>query len=800
MYSLADYSTGTSKINLNSLSPEQAARILAAAGVSFIPIKIDGSKSPSLESWKEYQERHPTADELTGWFGGGKTRGIAAICGAVSGGLEIVDLDAPDLREEFEALIDEHIPDLLQRLVIVETPKGGRHYYYKCDKTAENQKLARGTQRETFIETRGDGGYVLAPGCPARCHPLKKQYRFLQGDFNTIQRIKPDERDVLHNVARTFSVVNNQLATGTGSNPRERNADTSLPGADFSNRATIENIRELLESAGWARLGRGRNDSELWRRPGKEAGGCSASLFTESRVFYVHSTNAFPFESLTGYPPFGVYALIKHNGDFKAAATALRKDGFGKQDTAPTLSDIDLDALLTDQGNAEAIIRQFGDDLRFIPSNREFMVFDGKRWSSKGRAYLSNLAVKIAKGYLTKAGEAGTPVDVSIKYAKHGKKSLSAAAINAVVGLCENFEEIHIEAGAFNPDPHLLNVANGTINLRTGELLPHDKNHLIRSMIPIEYDTTAECPTWERSLQQIFNGNDEIIPYIQHYAGYTATGETSDQTLLILYGAGANGKSVMLNALASVLGDYHKATRAETLMIKRGDNISNDVADLWGARFVSAIETEAGSRMAQSLVKSLSGGDKIKARFLFKEFFEFTPQFKLWLAVNHKPVIDGSDDAMIRRVRLIPFNVKFEKLEENPEAEFVRDDDLPKKWKAEYPGILRWIVEGAMSWYKDGLKTPDAVKAATKAYASEMDTLKAFIDDQCVLGHDFNIRAGQLVEAYAAFCSENGETPIKGRALADRLTRMGFISKHTRNGNFWNGLALIKRNSDDDDV
>ena len=795
MFLQADYSITTSKINLNSLSPEQAAQMLAAAGISFIPIKIDGSKSPSLESWKEYQERHPTADELTGWFGGGKTRGIAAIGGAVSGGLEIVDLDAPDLREEFESLIEEHIPGLLHRLVIVETPKGGRHYYYRCDKTADNQKLARGTQRETFIETRGDGGYVLAPGCPARCHPLKKQYRFLQGDFSTIPRIKPDERDVLHNVARTFGVTL-PSHTPAGGDPRERNADASLPGVDFSNRATIEDVRDLLESAGWVRLGKGRNDSELWRRPGKESGGCSASLFTESRVFYVHSTNAFPFESLKGYPPFGVYALIKHDGDFKAAATALRKEGFGKQDPAPTLSDIDLDAILTDQGNAEAIIQQFGDDLRFVPSNREFMVWDGKRWASRNRAYLSNLAVKTAKGYLTKAGEAGTPVDVSIKYAKHGKKSLSRAAIDAVISLCENFEDIHLEAGAFNPDPHLLNVANGTIDLRTGDLLPHDKSRMIRSMIPIEYDPEAKCPTWERSLQQIFNGNDELVTYIQRYAGYTATGETSDQTFLILYGAGANGKSVMLNALASVLGDYHKATRAETLMIKRGDNIPNDVADLWGARFVSAIETEAGSRMAQSLVKSMSGGDKMKARFLYKEFFEFVPQYKLWLAVNHKPVIDGSDDAMIRRVRLIPFDVKFEKLEENPDTQFIRDDDLPKKWKAEYPGILRWIVEGAMSWYEYGMTTPDAVKAATKAYASEMDTLKAFIDDQCVLGYDYNIRKTQLVEAYTTFCAENNETPIKGKALHERMIRMGFTDSRTNKDRFWKGLALNVRNSE----
>ena len=326
----ADYITDTPKININSLSPEQAARMLAAAGVSFIPIKIDGSKRPCILSWKQYQSDRPTEGELTGWFGNGKTRGIAAIGGAVSGGLEIIDLDAPELREELEALIEEHAPGLLHRLVIVETPKGGRHYYYKCDKVDGNQKLARSADDSTLIETRGTGGYVLTPGCPARCHPLKKQYRFLQGDFNTIPRIKADERDILHNIARTFGVPL-PSHTPAGSSPRERNADDSLPGVDFSNRATIQDVRELLESGGWVKLGIGKANSELWRRPGKESGGCSASLFTDTRVFYVHSSNAVPFKAQDAYSPFQVYAFIKHKGDFKAAAEALRKEGYGRQ-------------------------------------------------------------------------------------------------------------------------------------------------------------------------------------------------------------------------------------------------------------------------------------------------------------------------------------------------------------------------------------------------------------------------------------------------------------------------------------
>lgn len=333
------------KVTGNSnLTPERAAKMLADAGISFMPIKIDGTKAPPIE-WGDYQGRHPTPEEAAGWFGGGKTRGIAAIGGKISGNLEAVDLDAPDLREELEALVDEHLPGLLSRVVIVETPKGGRHYYYRCDEISGNLKLARDEQDQagnipTLIETRGEGGYVLTPGSPARCHPLKRQYRFLQGDFSNIPTITPAERATFHDIARNFNRYIPPVFEAREYEP----GDISLPGNDYSARVTIDEVREILEGGGWTKIGTGRRNNELWRRPGKTEGGSSASLFLDTKRLYVFSSNALPFESEAAYSPFRIYALIKHSGDFKAAAAALRKAGYGKQPKADQAEQQQADA------------------------------------------------------------------------------------------------------------------------------------------------------------------------------------------------------------------------------------------------------------------------------------------------------------------------------------------------------------------------------------------------------------------------------------------------------------------------
>ena len=271
---------------------------------------------------------------------------------------------------------------------------------------------------------------------------------------------------------------------------------------------------------------------------------------------------------------------------------------------------------------------------------------------------------------------------------------------------------------ALDTDPWLLNVENGTLDLRTGQLHRHRPDDLITKVAPVHYDPEAVCPTWDMFLKRIMAGDEALVHYLQKIFGYSLTGVAREQCIFLAYGGGANGKSTAITAVTSVIGAYAQHTPTETLLVKRNDGIPNDVARLHGARLVTAAEAECHRRLAEALVKQLTGGDKIAARFLHGEWFEFTPGFKVVLAVNHKPAIQGTDHAIWRRIRLIPFTVTIPAKEQNK--------TLSEKLHAGNAGILRWAVDGCLAWQQDGLDPPSAVSEATAAYRDEMDTVGAF--------------------------------------------------------------------------
>ena len=296
--------------------------------------------------------------------------------------------------------------------------------------------------------------------------------------------------------------------------------------------------------------------------------------------------------------------------------------------------------------------------------------------------------------------------------------------------LAQSEPDIPARITEFDTDPLLLNCANGVLNLATGELMPHAPARRLSKITTIAYDPMAACPLWLEFLDRVMGSDDDMIDYLQRAMGYTLTGHTGEQCLFFTHGNGANGKSVFLEILLQMAGEYGTNARADSFMVKQQSGIPNDIARLVGMRFVGVNETETGQRMAESLVKDLTGGDTISARFLHREFFTFRPEFKLWIRGNHKPSIRGTDDGIWRRIHLIPFEVQI------PEAE--RDPNLPEKLHAELPGILRWAVEGAIAWQRDGLRVPEKVKAATSEYRTEMDRLADFIDEKCTTGASFS--------------------------------------------------------------
>jgi len=435
----------------------------------------------------------------------------------------------------------------------------------------------------------------------------------------------------------------------------------------------------------------------------------------------------------------------------------------------------------TDLGNAKRFIRQHGQDLRYVPLWGKWLAWDGTRWAVDDTYAVTHRAKETIRSLY---GEVGSIQDDEKRrsFAQHIARSESHSRIKDMIELAKSEPGIPVAPQQLDADPWALNLVNGTLDLRTGQLRPHAREDLLTKLAPVAYDPEAPCPQWEAFLSRIFAGDVELIRFVQKAVGYSLTGLTQEQCFFILYGAGANGKSTLIQTISALLRDYARQTPTETLLIQRGDGPRNDLARLQGARFVSASEVEGGRKLAEALVKQLTGGDTLTARYLYKEHFEFQPTFKIWLAVNHKPGVQGTDHAIWRRMRLLPFTVTI------PAAE--QDKQLTERLRTELPGILRWAVEGCRAWQQEGLEPPSAVKRATGDYRAEMDVIAAFIQDCCVLGDNHQVSTSELYAEYQGWCEQMGESPVTPKGLAAALQERGCTSGRNSRGRLWCGIAL----------
>jgi DNA primase catalytic core len=440
----------------------------------------------------------------------------------------------------------------------------------------------------------------------------------------------------------------------------------------------------------------------------------------------------------------------------------------------------------TDLGNAKRFVLRHGENLRYCLTKGAWLVWDGIRWKPDSTGEVDRLAKATV---LSVYGEANGTKDRTKRQAlaKHAARSEGEGRIRAMISLAETEPGIPVESNELDADPWLFNCNNGTLDLRTGELRPHRREDLITKLAPVDYDPNAKCPKCDAFLDRIMGGNAKLVRFIQKAVGYALTGDTREQCFFILYGTGANGKSTFIETVRSMLGDYARQTDFRTFTPHRGESPRNDIARLAGARFVSAVEAESGQPLAEALVKQVTGGDTVTARFLYGEFFEFTLVLKFFLAVNHKPRIGGTDNAIWRRVKMIPFDVTI------PEEE--QDKTLKEKLKQELPGILRWAVEGCLAWQREeGLGDPEEVRRATGAYKEEMDPLAGFIADKCGISGDSEATAGELYEEYSAWCDRNGETPLGKREFGVKLRERGLKADRSKGQRVWVGIGLLSRN------
>lgn len=368
----------------------------------------------------------------------------------------------------------------------------------------------------------------------------------------------------------------------------------------------------------------------------------------------------------------------------------------------------------------------------------------------------------------------------SEKLLKHAARSATASRIEAMIELAK--PDLVITADMLDADQYLLNCKNGTIDLRTGTIRPHRQEDFITKLAPVDFNPQARAPRFEQFLSEIFAGSVPLISFVQAALGYSLTGSTKEQKIFIAYGEGANGKSTLFNAVREVLGDYAQETDPTLLVAKQQGGATEDVYRLRGARFATTIESDEDVKLNEARLKQLTGGDRVVARPLYGRLAEFEPTHKLWMATNHLPRVKSQGHAIWRRICLIPFNVKM--------PEHLKDRDLPDKLRAEYQGVLAWLVRGALIWQQSGLPEPPEVMHATQGYKNEEDSLAAFIAACCHVDPQVRVQAQALYEVYKGWCRRSGEIELSRHAFAARLRERGFGEKQTNQYKLWCGLTF----------
>ncbi len=485
-------------------------------------------------------------------------------------------------------------------------------------------------------------------------------------------------------------------------------------------------------------------------------------------------------------------AVERHSGDWytpgRPAVTAASTEKGTTTATTPEAAAWNL----TDVGNGQRLVARHGRDLRYCATLRTWFVWTGQRWRPDCENAVRELGKEVARSILAEASLVAED-DLRKAVVKHAFATERDRSLKAMLWCAETEPGIPVAQEDLDADPWALNCLNGTLDLRTGELRPHRREDLLTHLCPVAYDPDAHSDLWQTFLERVTGGDKGLQAFLEQVAGYALTGSTREEKLLFVYGPARSGKSTFLGALQATLGEDYSHTCDFEAFLKRKPTggPKDDLANLAGKRLVVSVETDEGARLAEGLVKQLTGGDRIRARRLYSNSIEFRPEFKLFLAANDRPKARDDDDALWERILEVPFPFGIPKADRDPAVKEKLCD--PAQSGA---AILAWAVRGCLSWQRDGLQVPAVVEASTAAYRDDMNPLSDFIDECCLVEPDAWCASADLLETYRQWAQEQGlRHTLTGKQVGAKLRAMG--CQDTRQGQpqkrGWRGIGLLER-------
>lgn len=459
----------------------------------------------------------------------------------------------------------------------------------------------------------------------------------------------------------------------------------------------------------------------------------------------------------------------------------------------------------TDLGNAERLVKLYGHELRYCYPFKKWLAWDGQHWDFNRDGEIFRKASATVRSMYQEAsmlesiaagieddGQRESTSKAAEALSKWARKCEAKERINALISLAESRPGIAVLPEQLDSDPWLFNCANGTIDLKTGELKPHDQSQMLTKLAPVKYEPGMISPLWEDFLATILP-DESVRAFVKRAVGYSITGLSTEERLFFPFGPAATGKSTFLRAIRAAIGDYGATADFGTFLEKPRQGANNDIARLAGKRMVVSVEVNEGERLAEALIQQITGGDPVAARFLYSESFEFIPTFCLWFASNNRPRVRDDNDANWRRILQIPFEHQI------PEEE--RDDSLKTALcdlELSSPGVLTWAVEGCLDWQSLGLSVPTEVKALTDAYRDEMNPIVDFITERCVILPTAKCTNADIWSEYNHWAKEvNLKRPLGRKAFTQRLTRMEELTQdRTKSDRFWQGIGLVMELND----